>query len=159
MSPFATEHRPSRLRWAAVAALLCALVAAVAVAAWPASAADTAYDDGKRVGVALADLRDAETYDDVDESLTEVRAAAADARDHAGDELSEQMTEQGDALSRALNGFDGAVSADSEWDQELYELELDVALTDLSDQAEEFRAEAPEVEQAFYDGLQEGLQA
>jgi hypothetical protein len=157
-TPPGAKTRTSLTRWIAAGAALCAVVAGLAIALWPASAADTAYDDGQRLGQAVTELRAAETYDDVDDALTEVRHAAADARDHAGDELDRQITDQGDALSHALNGFAGAVSTDSAWDQELYEAELDTALDDLSAQADEFRTGAPEVSQAFYDGLQDGLE-
>jgi hypothetical protein len=147
------------VRWVAGGALACAVIAALVVALWPASAADTARDDGERLGQAVSELRTAETYDDVDNALTDVRGAVDQARDHASDELSAQITEQGDALSRALNGFAGATTATDEWDQELYEAELDTALDDLTSQADDFRGQGPEVTQAFYDGLQAGLEA
>jgi len=152
-----SRSRMSLTRWIAAGVALCAVVAGLAIAFWPASAADTAYDDGQRLGNAVTELQTAETYDDVDNALTDVREAADDARDHASEELGDQITRQGDALSHALNGFAGAVSTDSERDQELYESELDVALDDLATQAEDFRTDAPEVTQAFYDGLQNGL--
>jgi hypothetical protein len=146
-------------RWIVGGALVLAAAAALAVALWPASAKDTAYDDGQRLGQAVTQLRDAETSYDVDDALTEVRNAADDARGHAGDELDAQITAQGDAISHALNGFAGAVTTDSGWDQDLYESELDSALTDLQSQADDFRTNAPEVTQAFYDGLEDGLNA
>jgi hypothetical protein len=135
-------------------------VTAAVIALWPASAQDTAYDDGQRLGQAVADLRNADTTYEVDDALTDVRHAADDARDHASDELDSQITAQGDALSHALNGFAGAVTTDDgSWDQELYESELDSALDDLATQTDEFRTNAPEVTQSFYAGLQEGLKA
>jgi hypothetical protein len=151
-------HAPA-FRWLLAGAATCAVVAALTLALWPASAADTAYDDGQRLGQAVSDLRNADTYDEVDNGLTDVRNAAADARDHAGDELDSQITAQGDALSRALNGFTGAATSGDDWDQELYESELDVAVDDLAAQADDFRTNAPEVTRSFYEGLQAGLES
>jgi hypothetical protein len=159
--PSPESRRPSRaalLRWVGGGALVCAVIAALTIALWPASAADTAYDDGQQLGQAVSELRDAQSYDQVDTALADVRSAAADARDHASDELASQIDQQGDALSRSLDGFAGAVTTDG-WDQELYETELDYAVDDLATQADDFRSSAPEVSQAFYDGLQAGLDA
>jgi hypothetical protein len=137
--------------------LACAAIAALVVALWPASATDTAYDDGQRLGQAVSELRTAQTYDDVDNALSDVGGALDDARGHASDELSAQITDQGDALSRALNGFAGSATATDDWDQALYESELDTALDDLTSQADGFRSQGSDVSQAFYDGLQAGL--
>jgi hypothetical protein len=154
-----SRSRASVLRWIAGGALACAVIAALTIALWPTSATDTAYDDGQGLGQAVSDLRTATTYDEVDSAMTDVRGALDTARNHASDELSAQITDQGDALSRALDGFTGAVATSDDWDQSLYEYELDTALDDLSAQADHFRSQAPEVNQAFYDGLQAGLGA
>ena len=83
----------------------------------------------------------------------------SDTLDHRGDALDEQVTEQADALERAADGFVGSLTSDNEFDQELYEAELDYALDDLSSQADRFRTNAPEVEQAFWEGVDSGLNA
>jgi hypothetical protein len=147
----------SLTRWIVGGAVVLAAAVALAVALWPASAADTAYDDGQRLGQAVSDLRNADTSSEVDSAMTDVRDAAADARDHATGELDAQITAQGDSLSEAVNGFAGTVTSDSEWDQDAYQWELDTAIDDLESQADDFRTNAPEVTQAFYNGLQDGL--
>ena len=139
------------------AVLALAVVAAATVALWPASEADKARDDGERVGQAVNHLYYADSTDEVDEALVEVQDAVADSRDHGSDALAEQVSDQGDALSRAADGFVGALTSDSDFDAELYEAELDYALDDLSSQAEDFRTNAPDVEQAYWEGFDSGL--
>jgi hypothetical protein len=43
-------------------------------------------------------------------------------------------------------------TAGDEFSQDIYEWELEDALTDLSTNAEDFRTEGPEVQQAFWEG-------
>jgi hypothetical protein len=162
MSPAHTpesDPRPRRnlLRWAGIGTVVAAGLAVLTIAAWPQSETDKARQDGENVGQAVADLRTAETTDDVNDALDDLHSAVRDTRDHAGDAVYEQVDAQGDAIYHAVNGFMGATTTDDEWDQELYEEELETAVEDLSSQAEEFRTEGPEVQQAFYEGLQEGL--
>jgi hypothetical protein len=137
--------------------LLAAALAALAIAVWPASEADKAHDDGERLGAAVNQLYDADNATEVDAAVAEIDAAVADTRAHAGDELAEQFNEQADALERAANGFAGSVTTEDEWDYELYQAELDVALDDLTDNAGDFRGQGPEVHQAFWDGVQDGV--
>ena len=137
---------------------LCALaVAILALAVWPASEADRARDDGEQLGAAVSALYEADSTDEVDTALADLEDAAADTRAHAGEQYAERVDDAQDALSRAADGFTGAVTAESDWDQELYEAELDVALDDLAAGADDLREDAPEVEQAFWDGFDSGL--
>ena len=143
-----------------LAALLAVcVVAAATVALWPASEADKARDDGEQVGQAVSHLYYADSTEEVNDALDELNTAVSDSLDHGSDALGEQVTDQADALDRAANGFVGALTTDSEFDQELYEAELDYALDDLSSQADHFRTNAPEVEQAFWEGVDSGLNA
>jgi hypothetical protein len=143
-----------------VAALLAlAVVAAGTWALWPASEADKARDDGQAVGQAVNHLYYAESTEEVDPALDELNTAVADTADHRGDAVGEQVSDQTDALERAADGFVGSLTSDNEFDQELYEAELDVAVDDLSSQADHFRSNAPEVEQAFWEGVDSGLNA
>jgi hypothetical protein len=144
------------LRLAATAVAILAGVA-LAVALWPESAADRAYDDGHRLGAAVVQLQNADTPDEVDNALFDVRDAAGTAVDHADDELSAQIDRQSDALYRVAEGFVGENTTTDGWDQAVYDAELDQAVTDLESQASDFRDAAPDVTQAFYDGLQDGL--
>ena len=82
---------------------------------------------------------------------------STDTREHAGDEVAEQVDEQADALNRAADGFVGANTTDDAFEADLYQAELDVALDDLSSQASDFRAQGPEVHQAFWEGVDESL--
>jgi hypothetical protein len=131
-----------------------AVLAALAIAFWPASEADKAREDGEQVGAAVAQLQAADSTAEVDAALTELNAAVTDTREHAGDAVYDQVNAQADALERAADGFVGMVSSDNDWDQELYEYELDVALDDLYTNADEFRTTGPEVQQAFWDGFE-----
>jgi hypothetical protein len=154
-----TRSGTSVLGWVLGGLALVAVLAAITVAVWPASAADKAYDDGVRVGEAVGDLYYADSTDEVDAALTELNAAVVDTRDHAGDAVADQAANQEDALARAADGFVGAVTTDDGFESELYQSELDVALNDLYDNASDFRAEGPEVHQAFWDGVADGLPA
>ena len=80
-------------------------------------------------------------------------ASEADKARGDGEQFTERVSDAEDALSRAADGFVGAVTTESGWDQELYEAELDDALADLDDQFTDTRENAPEVEQAFWDGF------
>jgi hypothetical protein len=144
-------------RLTAGAATLAA-VAAVTVAVWPASEAEKAYDDGHDVGVAVSDLYYADSSEEVDQALADLDDALVDTREHAGDAVYEQADKQADALDRAVDGYVGATTSSDDWDQELYEAELEDAVDDLQDNAEEFQTEAPEVEQSFWDGVDDGLE-
>jgi hypothetical protein len=137
---------------------LCALAAAIlTIALWPASEADRARDDGEQLGSAVSALYAAGSAEEVDDAVADIEAAATDIRTHAGEQADERIDDAQDALARAADGFAGSVTADDEWDQELYEYELDVALEDLADGAEDLRDDAPEVEQAFWDGFDSTL--
>jgi hypothetical protein len=133
---------------------LCALLAAIlAVALWPASETSKARTDGEQLGIAVSSLYAADTTDEVDAALTDVQNAAADTRDHAGDQVDERVNDAADALSRAADGVVGTVTADDEFSQDVYQSELDNAIADLQDGSQSVRDDAPEVEQAFWDGF------
>jgi ABC-type sugar transport system substrate-binding protein len=140
-----------------VIALIAAAVAAAAIAAWPASETDKARDDGEHLGEAVSQLYHADSTAEVDAALAEMDEAAADTRDHAGDEVAGQVAAQEDALARAADGFVGSVTAGDEFEQALYQAELEVALDDLTGQASDFRAQGPEVRQAYWEGVEDGL--
>jgi hypothetical protein len=134
---------------------LCALLAAIlTIALWPASEADTARGDGERLGTAVTSLYAADSTDDVDAALDDVADAAADTRAHGADRFTERVDDAEDALSRAADGFVGTVTADDGFEQDLYQAELDDAIADLDGQAQDVRDDAPEVEQAFWDGFE-----
>jgi hypothetical protein len=133
---------------------LCALLAAIlTIALWPASEASKARADGEQLGTAVSSLYAADTTDEVDAALDDVSDAVADTRDHAGDQVNERVNDAADALDRAADGFAGAVTADDEFSQDVYQSELDDAIGDLDSQAQDVSDDAPEVEQAFWDGF------
>jgi hypothetical protein len=141
----------------AAGVLLAAALTALTVALWPASEADKARDDGERMGEAVGQLYAADTTAEVDAALAEVHSAAVDARDHAGDSVANQVADQEDALSRAADGFVGTHTSDDSFEADLYQAELDTAVDDLTTQASDFRAEGPEVQQAYWEGVEDGL--
>ena len=136
---------------------LVAGLAAVTIAVWPASEAEKAYDDGERFGAAVAQLQSADTTAEVDDALVELRLAAEDTADHAGDAVADQAAAQEDALERAVDGYVGVETADDDFEADLYQAELDTAVNDLESNAANFQDNAPEVEQAFWDGFEDGL--
>ena len=138
-------------------AVVVALLAALTVAVWPESAADRARDDGEALGQAVGDLYYAETDTEVDAALADIDSAVADTREHAGDELAAQVDDQADALSRAADGFVGSRTTDDAWEADIYQAKLDVALDELADNAGDFRAQGPEVHEAFWQGVEDGL--
>jgi hypothetical protein len=135
---------------------LAAVLAATAIAVWPASETEKARSDGEAFGESVAALHAAGTPSEVNAALADVHRTAADAVDHAGDAVADQIADQEDALSRAADGFTGMYEADDEFEQDLYEAELDTAVDDLASNAEDFRSEGPEVQQAFWEGYDEG---
>jgi hypothetical protein len=158
-APAAGADRGSLLRWIAGGTALAALLAVVAVLAWPASEADKAREDGEQLGEAIGQLYNAQSTTEVDAALDEIDVAVSETRAHAGDELADQADAQADALSRAADGFAGALTTDDAFEADLYEAELDTAMDDLVDNASDFRGQGPEVHQAFWEGVQEGLPA
>jgi hypothetical protein len=149
--------RGALLRWIGGGGAAAALLTVVAIAVWPASAADEARTDGERLGEAVGALHDADTSAEVDAALTDINTAVTETRTHAGDAVADQAADQADALSRAADGAVGAATTDDEWEAELYQAELDYAVDDLSDQASDFRAAGPEVNEAFWAGVEAGL--
>jgi hypothetical protein len=138
---------------------VAALLAAATIAVWPASETEKAYDDGQAFGAAVAQLQAADSYEEVDDALVELNVAAQDTADHAGDAVYDQVVAQEDALSRAADGFVGSHSADDSFEADLYQAELDYAVDDLTDNAEDFRTTGPEVQQSFWDGYTDGLES
>jgi hypothetical protein len=153
MSPVRTR---SLVAWILGGAALVAAIAAVAIAVWPASEADKAREDGKHLGEAVTSLYNAQTTDEVDAALTDVRSALQDTRDHASNNVAGQIDDQADALYRAADGFVGTQTSDNGFEVDLYQAELNDAVDDLDHQAQDFQDEGPEVRQAFYDGYQDG---
>jgi hypothetical protein len=138
---------------------LCALLAAIlTIALWPASEADKARGDGEQLGSAVSSLYAAESTAEVDVALDDVADSAADTRAHAADRFTERVNDAEDALSRAADGFAGTVTVDDGFEQDLYQAELDGAIADLDGQARDVRDDAPEVEQAFWDGFDSTLE-
>jgi len=136
-----------------------AVLAALAIALWPASEVDKARADGEQLGEAVFALYAADSTSEVDAALADVHTAATDAREHAGDAVADQVAAQEDALARAADGFVGMYSSDDDFEADLYQYELDVAVDDLADNAEEFRTTGPEVQQAFWDGYESTVDA
>ena len=153
------DRRGGLLRRVAGGTVVAASLAAVTIALWPASETDKARSDGERFGESVAALYAADSASEVDAALVDMRGAVVDTREHAGDAVADQVDDQADALDRAVDGFVGERTTDSEFEQDLYEAELDVAVDDLTSQAEDFRTEGPEVQQAFWDGFDTGLNA
>ena len=156
-APASTSRRMSLLGRTLGGMLAVAALVAAAVLLWPPSEADKARDDGEQMGQAVSQLYSANSASEVDAALAEVHTAAVDARDHAGDAVSTQVADQEDALNRAVDGFVGANTTDDAFEAELYEAELDTAVTDLTAQASDFRAEGPDVQQAYWEGFEDGL--
>jgi hypothetical protein len=136
-----------------------AVLAALAIALWPASEVDKARADGEQLGEAVSALYAADSPSEANAALADVHRAAVDARDHAGDAVADQVAAQEDALARAADGFVGMYEAGDEWEADLYQAELDVAVDDLAGNAEEFRSTGPEVQQAFWEGFESTVDA
>jgi hypothetical protein len=166
MSAVHTETPPRALEaprrrllfWAGGGAGVAAILAAGAIALWPASTVDQARDDGERFGESVSALYNAQSTDEVDAALTDMRSAALDTRDHVGDDVANHVSDQQDALARAADGFVGTHTADDSWSVDVYQAELNDAVDDLSDEAQDFRSTGPEARAAFYEGVQTGLE-
>ena len=137
----------------AIGSTILAVLGAVAVLAWPASATDRARDNGEQVGQAVNHLYEADTAADVDAAVAELGAAVSDTRADVSSDVADQIDDQADALSRAADGFVGSRTGDDSFEADLYQAELDSALDDLTDNAGDFRGQGPETQQAFWDGF------
>ena len=127
------------------------------IALWPASEADKARDDGEQVGQAVSALYDAQSAERGRRGAGRPRGRRRRHRATTpATAVDEQLSDTQDALARAADGFAGAHTTDG-WDADLYQAELDIAVDDLADQAQDIREDAPEVEQAFWDGFDSGL--
>jgi hypothetical protein len=155
-APATPARRVSLPRWIAGGTLTAALLTTLTIAVWPASEADKARSDGEAFGASVAQLESATTTAEVDDALIAMQDAVSDTRAHAGDAVAEQADDQAYALDRAVDGFVGSHTSDDSFEVDLYQAELDTALDDLSSQAEDFRTTGPEVQQAFWDGVQTG---
>jgi hypothetical protein len=156
-APVHTTKITSPLRMLAGGGAVAAALAALTIAVWPASEADKARSDGEQFGTAVAQLQAADTTAEVDAALVEVRDAASATADHGYDAVSTQVNDQADALNRAADGYVGSVTSDDAFEQDLYEAELDGAVSDLENNADDFRTTGPEVQQAFWDGYETGV--
>jgi hypothetical protein len=157
-SPSSTPRRRSLLRWIGGGAATAAVAAAVTLAVLPGqSEADKAREDGKHLGAAVTQLQSATSSDEVDAALTDIQSALSDTADHAGDRVVDQINDQADALNRAADGFVGTHTSEDAWDVDLYQAELNTAVDDLANNADKFANQGPEVQQAFWDGYQDGL--
>ena len=140
----------------AASVIAIAGVVAAAVLLWPDSEADKAREDGEQVGAAVAALYDADSESEADAALDELTVAIEETRAHAGDAIAEQVAEQEEDLSYAVEGYVGMVESDDEWEADVYETELDYAVDELVNQASDFRETGPEVQQAFWEGVHDG---
>jgi len=147
-----SDDRRTLLRRLCAGVLLAATVAVLAIALWPASVDEPRRADGEQLGRAVSSLYDAQTPADVDAALADVHRALQDAGDHAGDAVAEQVDDQAGALDRAADGFVGMHTSGDELEADLYQAELEYALDDLTAQAEGFRTQGTEVQQAYWDG-------
>jgi hypothetical protein len=136
-APALGAPRRRLLYWAGGGAALAAVLAAGAIAFWPASTVEKAHDDGVYFGESVAMLYSATSPDEADAALANLHDAALDARDDVGDDVANHIADQQDALARAPD--------------------LTTAVDDLTDEAEQFRTTGSEAAQAFYEGVQEGL--
>jgi hypothetical protein len=148
------SRRRSLLRWMTGGTVTAGVLAAVAIAA---SETDKAREDGKHLGQAVAQLQGAQSQADVDAALADIDTAVSATRDHAGDAVADQASDQDDALDRAVDGFTGTHASGDAFEVDLYQAELNTAVDDLNNQADDFRTQGPEVQQAFWDGYQDGL--
>ena len=148
---------PRALRWIAGGTITATALSVLAFAVWPASAADKARDDGEQLGNAVSALYAADTTAEVEAAVADVQVAVSETRAHAGDAVADQVDDQAEALSYAAEGFVGTLTADDEFTADVYQAELNYAVDDLTRQAEDFRSEGPEVQQAFWDGYESTL--
>jgi hypothetical protein len=156
-APVQKSKLASWVSWLAGGGAAAVALTALAIAVWPASEADKARDDGERVGAAVAQVQSATTTEEVDDALVELQDAVHDTRAHGYDAVDSQVSDQADALYRAADGYVGTVSSDDDFEEAVYDAELDDALADLENNAEDFRTTGPEVQQAFWDGYETGL--
>ena len=154
--PSRSRGSSSILSWALGGLATAAACAALVVAFWPLSDADKARQDGEALGQAVNHLYYADSTEETEDALAEIDDAVADSREHAGDRVGEQVEAQDDALDRAVDGYVGVLTAADEFEADMYQAELDYAVDDLTDNAEDFQEEGPDVREAYWEGFEEG---
>ena len=139
------------------ACLVALTLAALTLAVWPATEADKARDDGEQLGEAVTQLYEADSQSEVDTALAAVDEAVTDSLEHGGDAVAEQAEAQAAALDLAVEGYYGAVTSTDSWEQDVYEAELDYAVTELEYNADEFRSSSDDVVEAYWEGFDDGF--
>ena len=147
----------STVRTVAGAALVALVLGALTLMVWPASEADKAREDGEQLGEAVTQVYEADSESEMDAALAEVDEAVTDSLEHGGEAVAEQAARQDEALDLAVEGYVGAVESTDSFEQDVYETELDYALTELEYNADEFRSSSDDVVAAYWEGFDDGF--
>jgi hypothetical protein len=133
-----------------------ALAAALAVAGCGDSPEDTAHDQGKDVGSALAQLTAARSADELQAAATELKDAVGAVGDDVGDRARSQVSVQRDGLNQAIGDLRTALTSGDPDTAAAARTELQGDVQDLRSRASSFGASNDSVVNSFWDGVKDG---
>lgn len=139
-----------------IVALASAGVLALGAGGCGDSPEDTAHDQGKAVGAALAQLTDARSADELQAAVTKLKDAVGDVSDDVGDRARSQVSVQRDGLNQAVGDLRQALSSSDPDTAATARTELQGDVQDLRARASSFASSNDSVANSFWDGVKDG---
>lgn len=131
-------------------------VVALAAAGCGDSPEDTAHDNGKAVGEALAQLGDAQDVQQLTDATVAVRQAVSDVSDDVGSRVRKQVDAQQDSLSSVVGDLRTAITSDNAEARDQARAKLQDSVQDLRSRASSFSDSNDSVTNSFWDGVKDG---
>ncbi|WP_445151530.1 hypothetical protein [Baekduia sp. Peel2402] len=131
-------------------------VVALAVAGCGDSPEDTAHDNGKAVGEALAQLGDAQDVQQLTDATVAVRQAVSDVSDDVGSRVRKQVDAQRDSLNSVVGDLRTAITSDDAEARDQARTKLQDSVQDLRSRASSFSDSNDSVTNSFWDGVKDG---
>jgi hypothetical protein len=138
----------------AAAVLIAAL--ALAVAGCGDSPEDNAHSSGKKVGVALRQVSDAGSADQLQSALGNLRNAVGDVSDDVRGRVRSQARVQQDTVNQAIGSIRDAITSTDPTTRTNARNELQAQLQSLRNQAAANANTRDSVTNAFWDGVKDG---
>jgi hypothetical protein len=143
-------------RTRAALACVCAGVLALGAAGCGDSPEDTAHDQGKAVGAALAQLADPRSADELQAASTKLKDAVGDVSGDVGDRARSQVSVQRDGLNQAIGDLRQALTSSDAGTAATARTELQGDVQDLRARASSFASSTDSVANSFWDGVRDG---
>jgi hypothetical protein len=138
-------------RLAALAIVFVALAAGCG-----SSPEDNAHDSGRKVGEALRQVADANSLDQVQSAVGDLRKAVGNVSDDVSSRVRSQARVQQDTVNQAIGAFKRSVTSTDPNAKAAARSELQEQVQDLRSQAQGFSGTRDSVTNAFWDGVKAG---